>query len=349
MELRSLSIMRRRLIIVAAASALLVPCAACGVGSVSTVSPRPMGMGGAFIAIEDQLAAACWNPAAFSPPDCVAAGGLRAHVNILGGPAIVRETGLLTGVESKQFASLDAGERVLVAVGAVLKSVTFRGGGFSAGIVLLEEYLDPAALTEPQGLADAGALLDAYYSTAVVSFQLDRRVSIGMSLTLFAGDDGTGGRRFGSGRAYGALLRPNDSVTVGLSYVDTPPEFAHYRAGIEGLGPRTMNAGVAWRPTPATTLTFDLRDLAEKSPDTSLEPRAGFEWNLWNRVALRAGGFREQGGDRHTLSLGAGAIPMRPCWRAPGAPPGDEYVLNYAVLLAEGGRPRHLLSAVLHF
>ena len=328
---------------------VLWPALSLAVGSVSTVSPRPLGMGGAFMAVEDQLAAAVWNPAAFTPPQCIAGGGFRAHVNILGGPAIIRETGLLTGVESEEFAALDLPEQALVAIGSVMKSAAFRRGGFSAGVVLLEEHLDPVALIEEQGLADADDLLSAYYSTAVLSFRLDPRVSIGMSVTLFSGDDGLGGRRHGSGRAYGALLRPNDSVTVGLSYLDFPSDFGHYRRTIEGLGPRTMNAGMVWRPRESLTLSFDLRDLAEKHGDTSLEPRAGLEWNLWNRGALRAGGFREEGGERDVLSLGAGAIPMRPCWRAPGAPPGDEYVLNYAVLLSEGGHPRHLLSAVLHF
>ncbi|MBD3368152.1 MAG: hypothetical protein GF405_08300 [Candidatus Eisenbacteria bacterium] len=330
------------------ATLFLTPVACRGVGSVSTSAARPLGMGGAFMAVEDQIAGALWNPAAFSPPDCITSGGFRAHVNILGGPAVIRETGLLTGVESDQFEELDLPERTLVAVGALLKSASFRRGGFSAGVVLLEEHLDPVALVESQGLADAGDLLSAYYSTAVVSFRLDSRVSIGMALTLFTRDDG-GERRFGTGRSYGALLRPNDEVTVGLTYVDVPAEFGDYRSRIEGIGPRTMNAGIAWRPREPLAITLDLRDLAEKSGETSLEPRAGLEWNLWNRGALRAGAFREDGGDRNVLSIGAGAIPMRPCWRARGAPPGDEYVLNYAVLLADGGRPRHLLSAVLHF
>jgi hypothetical protein len=301
------------------------------------------------MAVEDQLASAMWNPAAFSPPECITAGGFRVHVNILGGPAIIRETGLLTGVESEEFSRLDGAEKAVVAVGALAKSVSFRRGGFSAGVVLLEEHLDPEALVEEQGLADAGGLLAAYYSTAAVSFRLDPRVSIGMSLTLFAGEDGSGDRRFAAGRAYGALLRPNSQVTVGLAYFDVPTEFGHYRRTIEGIGPRTMNAGVAWRPRPELALTFDLRDMAEKDNATSLEPRVGLEWNLWDRAAVRAGGYREDRGGTDVFTLGAGVIPMRPCWRAPGAPPGDEYVLNYAVLLSEAGQPRHLLSALLHF
>jgi len=327
----------------------LGPGVCLGVGSVSTVSPRPLGMGGAFVAVEDQTAAALWNPAAFDPPECVAAGGFRVHINALGGFAIIRETGLLTGVESEQFERLDLPEQSLVAVGSLVKSATFRRGGFSAGVILLEEFLNPDLLDEAQGLADAADLLSGYSSTAVVSFRLDPRVSIGMALTFFAGDDDEGERRYGVGGAYGALLKPNDAVTVGLTYFDIPSEFGHFRSSIEGLGPRTMNAGIAWRPRRSLSVTVDLRDMAEKNDGTALEPRAGFEWNLWDRLALRAGAFREGESERGVLTLGAGAIPMRPCWRAPGSPPGDEYVLNYAVLLADGGRPRHLLSAVLHF
>lgn len=310
-----------------------------------------MAMGGAFMAVDDELAAMAWNPAGFVPATCGPGVGFRSHVNILGAPAIARETGLLTGVESEPFASLPAIEKLSVALGSIVKGATVRTGGMAIGVLMLEEHLDPYGLAESRGLADAGDLLSAYYTTIAFAFRLAPSVTIGASEIVLSGwEDGVPGeRKNGTGRAYGALLRPNDKVTVGLTYLDLPTDFQHYRLGVEGLGSRTMNAGLAYRPVEHVLLTFDLRDLSEKHPETSLEPRVGLEWNLWGRGALRAGAYREDAGETNVLALGMGSIPASACVRGGRTPGGDSFVLNYTVLLKEEGTPRHLLSVLLHF
>jgi len=333
----------------ALALVLVLPVPALPVGSVSTVSPRPMAMGGAFMAVDDELAAMAWNPAGFMPPQCGSGADFRIHLNILGAPAIARETGLLAGEESEPFASLPAIEKLSVALGAIAKGVTFRTGGVAVGVLLLEEHLDPDGLADAQGLADASDLLSAYYTTFAFAFQLAPSVVIGGSEIIFSGWDVSGKRKNGTGRAYGALLRPNGKVTVGLTYLDLPGDFDHYRLAVEGLGARTMNAGLAYRPLDELLLTFDLRDLSEKHAETSLEPRVGLEWNLWGKGAVRAGAFREDGGETNVLSLGIGSIPMVACPRSGRTPGGDSFVLNYTILLKERGAPRHLLSVLLHF
>ncbi len=338
-------------IMLALAVVLVLPVPALPVGSVSTVSPRPMAMGGAFMAVDDELAAMAWNPAGFVSPRCGSGADFRIHLNLLGGPAIVRETGLLMGAESEPFASLPAIEKLSVALGGIAKGATIRAGGVTVGVLLLEEYLDPDGLIGSRGLADASDLLSAYYTTFAFAFQLAPSVTIGASEIILSGWDGgvPGERKNGTGRVYGALLRPNEKVTVGLTYLDLPGHFDHYRLKIEGLGSRTMNAGLAYRPVEDLLLTFDLRDLSEKHPETSLEPRVGLEWNLWGKGALRAGAFREDGGETNVLSLGLGSIPVDACPRSGRTPGGDSFVLNYAVLLKQEGATRHLLSVLLHF
>lgn len=341
---------RLRCFVVGLAVALAAGAAvdAGAAGSVSTVSPRPLAMGGAFLAVDDEIAALAWNPAALRPPLCNRDGTFRVHLNVLGGPAVARETGLLTGVETPPFRDLPGHEKLLVAVGSVLKSLTFGRGGFSAGVLFLEEQLDPVKLAESRGLADAEDLLDAYSMDLTMAFVLDPRVSIGATGTVYYGWDDAGERLTGVGRSYGVLLRPNGAVTVGITYFDLAAGFAGYRRAIEGLAPRTMNAGVAYRPHQSLLLAFDLRDLAEKHSDTGLEPRLGVEWDPWGRFALRAGSYREDNGDSYVVTLGIGAIPMVGCWEGGDRSRSDAFVLNYAVLLRQDAGPRHLLSAFLH-
>lgn len=332
----------------AALALLLLPTASLSVGSVSTVAPRPMAMGGAFVAVEDELAAIPYNPAALLLPRCGRGCEVRVHLNILGAPAIIRETGLLTGVETEQYSGLSGPERFGIAVGSALKGVALRVGGISFGMLLLEEQLDPDGLAESRGLADAGSLLDAYYTSFVAVFRLGPTVAIGIGETIYAGVDESGERTSGTGRSYGVVLKPNDRVTVGLAYFTAPSSFAQYRRALEGFAPRTVNAGLALRCSPALLLTFDLRDLSEKHPDTGLEPRIGIERSFWGKFALRAGCFREGGEDPAVLTLGLGAIPMPGCWSASEGRRPDSFVLNYSVL-ASGETLSHLLSAVLHF
>jgi hypothetical protein len=331
------------------AAVALSPAASHAAGSVSTVSPRPMAMGGAFLAVDDGVASMAWNPAGLRVPLCGARTRFRFHANALGAASIARETGLLTGVETDPYARLTGIERLFIAVGSVAKAVTWRRGSLCVGALLLEEELDPVVLARSRGLADAGDLLDGYYSSLAVSFSLAPTVSIGASHTMHAGMDAAGERVFGTGRTYGAMLRPNERVTVGLTYFDASPGFGHARQDLEGFAPRTMNAGVAYRPVPQVLATFDLRDLSEKQQDTALEPRVGLEWDIAGRVAVRAGAFREQDGGPGVLTLGIGAIPMSVCRGAEPPLPGDARVLEYAVLLSSGGATTHLLSALLRF
>jgi hypothetical protein len=328
---------------------MLQPASAYAAGTVSTVAPRPLGMGGAFLAVDDRLAAAAWNPAGFAPPLCGRDAGFGLHLNVLGAPSILAEIGLLDGSEAKQFAALPDAEKVSVVLGSVVKGATFRRRGFSIGLLLLEEQLDPERLVTSRGLADAGDLLDAYYSSAVLSFRLSPTVSIGLSATVMAGWDGDGEREYGVARMYGALLRPNDHVTVGLTYYDAPSSFEGYRRTIEGLAPRTVNGGLAYRPNHQMLITFDLRDLSEKHEDTGLSPRAGFEWSIWGKAAVRAGVYREDALDSSVVTLGFAAISMPGCPEHGAIYATDGFVLDYAVLLSGREAPRHLLSALLRF
>ncbi len=305
-------------------------------------------MGGAFTAVEDEISAVTWNPGGLLPPECRRGNNFRIHLNILGAPVIAREIGLLSGEEAEPYASLPDLEKIGIAVGSLVKSASYRRGGLSVGLVLLEERLGAEELAESSGLADASSLLDAYYSSLAVAFRLDPRVSLGLTVTVFAGWDEEGERQYGLGRTYGATLKPNARVTASFTYYDCEDEFADYRLDVEGFAPRTMNGGIAFRPNDALLLSFDLRDLAEEHATTALEPHAGVEWTVWQRVALRLGAYREGSSDSDVLTVGLGAIPMPGCWKA-GAAPSDALVLNYAVLLTDGVGPRHLLSALLHF
>jgi len=307
-----------------------------------------MAMGGAFLAVLDETASMAWNPAGFTVPLCRRGSRARVHANALGAAAILQETGILTGVETDEFERLPGLEKISIALGSVCKAVTFRTGSLCAGALLLEEGLDPSVLAESQGLADAGDLLDSYYTTFALSFNLAPTVSVGAAHTVFAGLDASGDRVYGGARAYGALLRPSEHLAVGLTYFDVAPGFEDVRRDLEGFSPRTMNAGVAYVPFPSLLLTFDLRDLSERWDSTALEPHGGLEWWAGRHVALRAGAYAEEDGGDGVLTLGAGVISMERC-RGAGAEHGDACVVNYATLLSTGEAPKHLLSALLHF
>ena len=71
--------------------------------------------------------------------------------------------------------------------------------------------------------------------------------------------------------------------------------------------------------------------------------------NPWEVGTITAGAYREDAGKTNVLTLGIGAIPVSACPRSARTPGGDTFILNYAVLLEQGGSPRHLLSVMMHF
>jgi hypothetical protein len=299
--------------------------------TISTVNPRPMAMGGAFISVKDDLAALIWNPAAFTLYETEVTGRFTAHFN----PIIPL---VLLHKDHRNVGDF------LAALGASLKAVTFSHRWAEMGLLLWEEpFYNPAAPINGR-FFNADHTLKHTMHTLGLRVRLSPTVSLGTSAHLYRIRNEQGETVLAGAANYGVVLKPARGLWVGLAYFDFPSPLADLRWEMEGLRDESVNGSISFHPDHRTIVVMDLRDASGEERIGWNRIRFGFERTFWERLALRLG-YCQAGRQEHNVySFGLGLT--RP---GRGTAPYDHchYLVNYA-LLAENGEEEqrlwHLLS-----
>jgi hypothetical protein len=298
--------------------------------TVSTSNPRPMGIGGAFISITDDLPALIWNPAAFTLYEREVSHRLSVHLNPVAPVLILRE-------EHHNV------EDFLGALGTVVRAVTFSHRWAEMGLLFWEEPLYNPAASVNGRFFDAEHILKQHIHTFGLRVRLASTVSLGSTGNLYRIRDKEGKSVLAGGANYGVLLKPTRGLVVGLTYFDFPGPMAELRWETEGLRDESINGGISVHPDNRTIVAMDLRDAGGEEKIGWNKFRFGFERTFWEHLALRFGYF-QTGTQRYDVySFGLGLFGRGR--RGQGAPPYDHnsYLANYALLVEEGKRDQHFL------
>jgi hypothetical protein len=110
------------------------------------------------------------------------------------------------------------------------------------------------------------------------------------------------------GYSYGVLIKPGSKVDVGVSYLDNPSHYQNVTHPLERLTNETINIGLAFKLSPGTQVSFDLRNITDENQPAFLEPHFGVEQIINRHIALRGGGFVFTDSNRKMLSTGIGLL-----------------------------------------
>jgi hypothetical protein len=292
--------------------------------ALSTSKVRPIGMGSAFTAIEDALAAISFNPAAYFLAPGEEIPRLTMFINpvspIVGG---ANHSELYNGSGSPV-------DDFLLGLGLFLKSVSFNLNAVQLGVTLSEQSLStPELFTEDEFFGVSGFRQNHSHSV-VGRLQLAEKVSLGASANfLFGRSRQDPMKRYSDiGISYGVLLRPEKGLNVGVSFVNMPDSLVDFRLPLERIVDESINIGVSYEMFTKTLLSLDVRNLGEESGMIIREVHVGIEQVLLSHLALRAGFFNKQQG-QNVFSCGIGLLSDSLLSRSRSEGSGNFY-LNYA-------------------
>ncbi len=218
---------------------------------------------------------------------------------------------------------------------ALFKGVNITLRGFDFAVSLFEPaFIDSMFFNETDKL-HLDSVYKSHFNTFAVRFRLAQEVSIGASLHVNYSSDESGVRKSGIGASYGVLLKPANSLNVGVSLFIAPEETPEYRMQLEGLGNESLNIGAAWFARKHLRFLFGLQNIAVSQDSLRETVHAGVEKLFFSQVALR-GGIRYQPEENAiSYSAGVGLLNLNRFWN-----PGNKFVhenffLNYAVLRKE--------------
>jgi hypothetical protein len=257
----------------------------------NTVKARSLGMGGAFSAIEDDIASLDFNPAAFSTDTRSDRIQVSFFFNPLGPVLVLNNWG-----KNKDWD---------VPISWILRGSALSFGRINVGLLLGEEVFSvdddyrKAAFFE-------GSFFDHRRNTSLgFSLALSPLVSIGIVGEVFIREFESK-KRMEFGYRYGVLIKTRSNLDVGLCFVDFPNDLKHERFELEGLEDETLNVGVSYTPWKRLKFSVDVRNVSDDEKRAVREPHLGLEITPITHLALRGGYYRERGGGREALSFGLG-------------------------------------------
>jgi hypothetical protein len=234
---------------------------------------RPIGMGGAFVAVADDANAVQDNPAGMAFFDKTDRFASFTHSNLFGSDALSRD--------NLDYAQADAGF-----------------GAFGLGWDRLSVNLNPEQWTEDEFIYSGAKLLsvgDDKYPKLAVGWQA-KYLRVDSTLSNSADGSAVGdGAATGYGLSLGALVKMRPSLSLGVMAQDLYSSLSWATGTLEVI-PMTGRAGLAYKVTSSTTLSGEFRLQQGSSGLTPLSWHLGSEFwlldgknMLWNTIRNVAG------------------------------------------------------------
>lgn len=314
--------------------------------TLSTTKARPLAMGNAFTAMENDIVSMAFNPASLSLFASKRDYLFTAFLNPIA-PATIFYDQLRSrsAPENERFGTTKSVATALL----LLKGLAMTFKFIDVGLLLNEQIINNQQLHQQHQFFDDDHLWDNCYHTLAVRMKLAERVAIGASGSYYRQKEDDQLKR-GVGFSYGVLIKPASNLNVGLSFVDFPDQLTEVRLPLERLVDQTMNIGLAYQPTPSTTLSFDLRNLTEDQRKAVREAHFGVEQNLFSILALRAGYSQERFTAWQTFSAGIGLVDTNLFYSHDKGLDHPHWLLNYALIYQKIAQQKlnwHALSLVI--
>lgn len=258
--------------------------------TMSTIKSRPLALGGAFVAMQNEWAALYYNPAGYHVSRTDPDKRFAVALNPLGLIFSFTERGTYS--------------RGSVPVGWIINALGVRRGMVSVGILTGEESLANSERLRRSRFFDGADYQNNRNGAIGLAIEFAPRVRFGVAGDLFVREGGLPKLKFGY--RYGLIVKPRSNLDVGLCYVDFAEENAEDRMTLERLADGTLNIGVAYAPHPRLKLFTDIRNVSGEVKTALLEPHFGLEVQAISCFAFQLGYYRARGGGERSMSFGAG-------------------------------------------
>jgi len=313
--------------------------------TLSHVKARPLAMGGAFTAVEGDLAAINFNPAAFSLYKLKKSKRITFFLNPVA-PIVgaIENKMLFQGSDSKI-------NDYLFSLGLLLKSVSLSLGSIDFTFLLSEEGLNLPDTFVNEKFFRVSGFRQNYSHTFATRLKLADKVSFGGSASVLFGSQEADPleREVGFGFSYGILLKPEKGLSIGVSFFNIPDSLKEFRLQSERIVDESVNIGVSYQPFKGTLLSIDIRNLGEEGSEVVREFHFGLEQVILSHVAIRGGYFSKGGGD-NVFSGGIGLLDWNTIFDSENVFSHPNFVLNYAFVYEKTGMVndrRHFLSFLI--
>ena len=313
--------------------------------TLSHVKARPLAMGGAFTAVEGDLAAINFNPAAFSLFEVKKSKRFTFFLNPV--------APIIGTIENKMLFQ-GSGSKIddyLFSLGLLLKSISLSLGSIDFSFLLSEESLNLPDTFVDEKFFRVSGFRQNHSHTFAARLKLADRVSLGGSASVLFGSQEADPlkRERGFGFSYGILLKPEKGLNIGVSFFNMPDSLKEFRLQSERIVDESVNVGVSYQPFSGTLLSLDVRNLGEEGSEAVREFHFGFEQVIFSHIAIRGGFFLKGDGD-NVFSGGVGLFDWNTIFDLEDAFSHRNFVLNYAFVYEETGVTndrRHFLSFLL--
>jgi len=293
--------------------------------TLSTTKARPLGMGGAYTSVEDDIISASYNPATLTLYEFDKDYRLTIYLNPIAPTTLYYER-FVSDQQKKQN-----NKQIFKTAALFMKSLVFTGKFIDLALIFNEQILDKNYLLNQKKFFQNCDLWENSYHTFVTRVKLADRVSLGASGSLYVKRNNDKVQK-GVGFSYGILLKPSTRMNVGLAFVDYPNDIAEVRLSLERLVDQTMNIGISYKPTTSTTFSFDLRNLTEDNRKSVREVHLGFEQQVFSILAFRGGYFQERFAEMRTFSAGIGLFDSNLMFADDNDYNHSQFMLNYSLV-----------------
>ena len=311
--------------------------------TLSTTKASPLGLGGAYTAIEDDIVSASYNPATLSLYQYDKNYRFTLYLNPIA-PATVYYERLQNNRQNNQHK-----DQIVKTLGLLIKSLVFTGKYIDLGLIFNEQILDKNFLLRQRKFFQNSDLWENSYHTFIARIKLADRVSLGASGSYYTKSVDSETKK-GVGFSYGILLKPSPKMSVGLAFIDFPRNMPEIRLPLERLVDQTMNIGMTYKATKSTTLSCDLRNLTEDDRKSVREAHFGFEQKIFSLITIRGGYFQERFTDNRTISGGIGLLNSNLFFATDNQFNHSQFVLNYSFVYQKNNNQVynwHILSLIL--
>ncbi len=297
-------------------------------GTISQSKCRSLAMGGAFSAVQDNLAAFLYNPAAFSQYTSPQKLKISFYLNPVAPIVAGYDYQKMKDAEQDQLL-----KEILKTAALGIKGISFSLNAVETGFVFLEEQIPQSSQAD---FFSTQSFWSNYSHSFFFRLRLAPQVAIGVNTTLYHQDQ-IRQKKLHFGNSYGIFISPNPKTSVGVYYFALPDQFSNYREKLDRLGHDTVNIGVAYHPETATTIALDVRNITQEEATHAREIHVGLERNFGNWFSLRSGWFQTTS-NIQCYAGGIGLLADNLFKKADNQLRNPFYIINYSLVVEQSKR-----------